>query len=83
MSNFIKNFSLYRSKIENLNIRIGIHEGEILFKDNDILGDDVNIASRIEPYAAIGGIVVSGRVQQNISSNPKIKTKYLIGSFNE
>ena len=30
--------------IENLNLRIGIHEGEITLKDGDVLGDDVNVA---------------------------------------
>ena len=34
------------------NLRIGIHEGEILIEENDIIGDDVNIASRIEPFSA-------------------------------
>ena len=31
----------------DLNLRIGIHEGEITLKDGDALGDDVNVASRI------------------------------------
>ena len=66
------------NKIENLDLRIGIHEGEITFQDGDVLGDDVNVASRIEPFAAIGGIAISGKVQQNISSLKDFKTK-LIG----
>ena len=59
---------------KNLNLRIGIHEGEIAIGGNDVLGDDVNIASRIEPFSAEGGIAISGRVQQNISSNPRFET---------
>ena len=65
------------NSINLLNLRIGIHEGEITLKDGDALGDDVNVASRIEPFAPIGGISVSGKVQQNISSLPKYKVKYL------
>ena len=56
--------------VEDLNLRIGIHEGEITLKNGDVLGDDVNVASRIDPFAAEGGIVISGKVQQNISSLP-------------
>ena len=56
--------------IEKLNLRIAIHEGEISIRDDDVLGDDINLAFRIEPFSAIGGIAISGKVQQNISSNP-------------
>ena len=63
--------------IDLLNLRIGIHEGEITLKNGDALGDDVNVASRIEPYAPIGGISVSGKVQQNISSLPTYQVKLL------
>jgi len=62
---------------DDLNLRIGIHEGEITLKDGDALGDDVNVASRIEAFAPSGGIAISSKVQQNISSLPEYKTKYL------
>ncbi len=63
--------------IEDLNLRIGIHQGEITLKDGDALGDDVNVASRIESYAAVGGIAISGKVQQDISSLPEFETKFI------
>ena len=63
--------------VEDLNLRIGIHEGEITLKDGDVLGDDVNIASRIEPFSAVGGISISGKIQQNISSLPEFETTYV------
>ena len=63
--------------VDDLNLRIGIHEGEITIKDGDALGDDVNVASRIDPFAAEGGIVISGKVQQNISSLPEFETTYV------
>jgi len=62
---------------DDLNLRIGIHEGEITLKDGDVLGDDVNVSSRIEPFSAIGGIAISGKVQQNISSLSEYETKYI------
>jgi len=62
---------------DDLNLRIGIHEGEITLKDGDALGDDVNVASRIEAFAPCGGIAISSKVQQNISSLPEFETSYV------
>ena len=39
--------------------RIGIHIGDIIFDDNDIFGDGVNIAARLEGIADIGGLCLS------------------------
>ena len=64
-------------EVEHLDLRIGIHQGDILMKEGDILGDDVNIASRIEPFAAVGGVVISRRVQHDIASHPEFTTKYI------
>jgi TolB-like protein/class 3 adenylate cyclase len=64
-------------EIKNLNLRIGIHQGDILEKSGDVFGDDVNIASRIEPFAAVGGVAISDKVHRDISGSPEITTKYV------
>jgi len=63
--------------IENLNLRIGMHLGEILEKENDIIGDDVNIAARIEPFSAPGGIAISNKINDALLREPDFETKYL------
>ncbi|MFQ6674050.1 MAG: adenylate/guanylate cyclase domain-containing protein, partial [Fidelibacterota bacterium] len=64
-------------EVDDLNLRIGIHQGDILEKGGDVFGDDVNIASRIEPFAAAGGIAISDKVHRDISSSPELTTKYV------
>jgi TolB-like protein/class 3 adenylate cyclase len=51
------------SRIE---FRIGIHVGDIIFDDNDIFGDGVNIAARLEGIAEPGGVCISDDAQRQI-----------------
>src|SRR6516225_3458455 len=48
-----------------IELRIGIHQGDIVVEDGDILGDGVNVAARLEALAHPGGIYVSARVQED------------------
>jgi class 3 adenylate cyclase/tetratricopeptide (TPR) repeat protein len=64
-------------QINNLDLRIGIHQGEILIEENDIIGDDVNVAARIEPFSAPGGIAISNKVHDAIVRESEFETKYL------
>ena len=65
-------------KVENLDLRIGIHQGEVVVSGGDVIGDDVNVASRIEPFAAPGGVVVTEQVNASLLRDPVYQTK-LIG----
>ena len=70
-------FQKKAQSIENLNLRISIHEGEITFKDDDILGKHVNLSALILRYSTVGGVVISDKVYQNISNVPEFETKYI------
>ena len=60
-----------------LNLRIGIHLGDIVFKDGDVFGDGVNVASRIEALAESGGICISEEVYRSVSNQPDINTEFM------
>ena len=63
--------------VDDLNIRIGIHQGDIFVQDGDVFGEDVNIASRVEGFAPIGGISISDKVHKDISGVSDIKTSFI------
>lgn len=49
-------------------LRIGIHHGEVVFEADDIFGDAVNIASRIQTLAIPGSILFSQKVQEELKN---------------
>ncbi len=51
---------------KRIEFRIGVHVGDIIVEDDDIFGDGVNVAARLEGLAEPGGICVSARVQEDV-----------------
>jgi class 3 adenylate cyclase len=47
---------------ETRKVRIGIHIGDVVISENDIFGDGVNIASRLQAFSVPGGVCISGDV---------------------
>ena len=54
--------------IEDLNLRIGLHEGEVIKQDGDVMGDDVNVALWIESFSAIIGVTLSDKIDRAVSN---------------
>ncbi len=65
------------SQAEGLQLRIGIHQAEVIFENNDVFGDGVNIASRLQSLAPIGGICISETVRNNVANRKEIKTTFI------
>ena len=62
---------------KDFQLRIGIHLGEVVFENDDVFGDGVNIASRIQAIAEPGCIYISESVHHNISNKKDIQTKFV------
>jgi len=63
---------------KRIELRIGIHIGDIIIDDNDIFGDGVNIAARLEGIAEPGGVCISDDAQRQIRGKIDINSLRLV-----
>ena len=61
--------NLYVAPEAKIELRIGINLGDILIDGNDIAGDGVNVASRLETLADPGGICIGSAVYEQVHDN--------------
>jgi class 3 adenylate cyclase/CheY-like chemotaxis protein len=61
-------------------LRIGLHIGEVFFENGKVMGDGVNVASRIQSLGQANTILFSEEVEDKIKNMPKFNS-VLIGSF--
>src|ERR1700733_2400407 len=57
---------------QRIQFRIGIHVGDIIIDDNDIFGDGVNIAARLEGIAETGGVCISDDAYRQIRGKVEV-----------
>jgi adenylate cyclase len=60
-----------------ISVRIGIHQGDVIFEKKDVLGDGVNISSRIQNELETKGIVISETVYNDIKNKEGINIDFL------
>lgn len=56
-------------------LRVGIHIGDVVYDDEGIYGDAVNIAARVQSLGTPGSVMISSKVFDEIKNHPGIKVK--------
>ncbi len=62
---------------EQIQFRIGVNLGEIIVEGDDIHGEGVNVAARLEALADPGGIVISGRVHEQLHDDVDVGYEFM------
>ncbi len=56
-------------------LRVGIHIGDVVYDDEGIYGDAVNVAARVQGLGIPGSVMISGKVFDEIKNHPGIKVQ--------
>ena len=51
-------------------MRIGIHLGDVVYDDEGVYGDAVNLAARVQALGIPGSVMISGKVFEEIKNHP-------------
>jgi adenylate cyclase len=55
-------------------VRMGLHIGDIIITEEQVIGDGVNLAARVESLGVAGSVLLSDKVNDEISNHPGLKT---------
>ncbi len=61
----------------DLRVRVGIHLGDVLRREGEVVGEGVNVAARVRPLAEPGGIAISEPVYQMVRTRPHLTAQAL------
>ena len=70
-------FNFGKTELEKIEVRIGIHLGDVITDGNDIFGDGVNIAARIEAVTEPNRVCISQDVYSQIKNKMQVKTFHM------
>lgn len=73
-------YNMGRDEGDRVLVRIGIHLGDVLVTGNDVFGDGVNVAARIEPHAEPGGICISEPVFEMVRKKLQLEVTRVEGA---
>lgn len=69
------------SEVPVVPVRVGLHVGDVIVEEHGLLGDAVNVASRIESFGMAGAVLVSDSVHDLVKNQPDFNLVSL-GDFN-
>ncbi|MEW6665127.1 MAG: adenylate/guanylate cyclase domain-containing protein [Thermodesulfobacteriota bacterium] len=69
----LKAYNEGKGEHERILIRIGLHEGDVIVRGDDLFGEGVNVAARLEPLADPGGICISEALYQSVRNTTKVE----------
>jgi class 3 adenylate cyclase len=66
-------YNTTREGDDRIMIRIGVHLGDVIVTKDDVFGDGVNVAARIEPLAEPGGVCISDAVYMSVRKHLSVE----------
>ena len=72
-----REFNISLQSEKRIRLRVGIHLGDVVESEGDILGDAVNMASRVEPLAEDGGVTITQQVYDQVRGKFELRFETL------
>ena len=65
------------SKVLGYQLKVALHEGEVVYDNNDVFGDGVNITARLESEAGPGQIFSTASISRNVKNKEGISISFI------